>query len=348
MGENPYTLMFGKEPLQTISRFAQTREIYDAFLADNSPCQIYMITGVRGSGKTVMMTEVSREISKHDEWITVELNPSLDMLGSLAAKLYDDKRIKGYFKSAKINLSLLGIGVGVEWNTEDPISDIEVAISRMLETLKKHNKRLLITIDEVSNSENMKVFAGAFQILVRQDMPIYLLMTGLYENIDALQNEKTLTFLYRAPKIRLKPLSIGSIAAQYKDTFELDSDNAREMAKLTRGYPFAFQVLGYYTYIHGGKFHQAIVEFRQYLDEYVYDKIWSELSKNDKKILYTMAKKGYNRISDIRADLKAESNEFSPYRDRLIKKGILNGDERGSLKFELPLFEEYVLDYMDL
>ncbi len=27
MGENPYTLMFGKEPLQTISRFAQTRLI---------------------------------------------------------------------------------------------------------------------------------------------------------------------------------------------------------------------------------------------------------------------------------------------------------------------------------
>ena len=54
------------------------------------------------------------------------------------------------------------------------------------------------------------------------------------------------------------------------------------------------------------------------------------------------------RIFDIRADLKAESNEFSPYRDRLIKKGILNGDERGSLKFELPLFEEYILDYMDL
>ena len=43
--------------------------------------------------------------------------------------------------------------------------------------------RLLITIDEVVYSEQMKVFVSAFQIFMRQDYPIFLLMTGLYENI---------------------------------------------------------------------------------------------------------------------------------------------------------------------
>ena len=57
--------------------------------AEESPNQIYMITGVRGSGKTVMMTNIASEIRKRsDEWIIVELNPNRDLLQSLAAKIY--------------------------------------------------------------------------------------------------------------------------------------------------------------------------------------------------------------------------------------------------------------------
>ena len=36
------------------------------------------------------------------------------------------------------------------------------------------------------------------------------------------------------------------------------------------------------------------------------------------------------------------SNEFTPYRQRLIKKGIIDGSSRGIVYFTLPLFEEYV------
>ena len=39
-----------------------------------------------------------------------------------------------------------------------------------------------------------------------------------------------------------------------------------------------------------------------------------------------------------------ETNEFNPYRKRLIKKGILSGETRGYVSFTLPLFSEYVLE----
>ncbi len=81
----------------------------------------------------------------------------------------------------------------------------------MLSHIKRLGKRLLITIDEVINSENIKIFASSFQIFLREEYPIYLLMTGLYENIYDLQNEKSLTFLYRAPKIILEPLNYTAI-----------------------------------------------------------------------------------------------------------------------------------------
>ena len=64
MTKNPYNLTFGKEPVNAISRDKQINEIVDGFTADNPEFQVCMITGVRGSGKTVMMTEVSNELKK--------------------------------------------------------------------------------------------------------------------------------------------------------------------------------------------------------------------------------------------------------------------------------------------
>ena len=342
MKENPYSLMFGKAPGQMISTMALSEEIYDSFLSENPPVMIYMLTGVRGSGKTVMMTAVSEKIGEYKDWITIELNPSRDLLLGLASKLYNEKGLTAIFQKAKINLSLFGIGIEIDGS--DPVSDIETAITRMLKALKKEGKKVLVTIDEVTNTKDMQIFASAYQIFIRDDLPLFLIMTGLYENIDALQNEKALTFLYRAPKIKLGPLDIGSIAGHYRNVFDIDDDTSREMARLTKGFPFAFQVLGYYTYEHKGDYKKAVPDFRQRLNEYVYDKIWSELSANDKRVAGAIAMSDTGRIADIRELLDMESNEFAPYRDRLIKKGIADGRERGKIRFVLPLFEEYVKD----
>ena len=84
---NPFTLSFGKSPLENISRTVQINTILDAFRSDPINQQIFMITGVRGSGKTVLLTEVENRLEKDDDWIVVELNPAADLLSGLAAKL---------------------------------------------------------------------------------------------------------------------------------------------------------------------------------------------------------------------------------------------------------------------
>lgn len=117
-----------------------------------------------------------------------------------------------------------------------------------------------------------------------------------------------------------------------------------EMAKLTKGYPFAFQVLGYLTWNNDGDYTGVIPEYRQYLEEYVYEKIWSELSSRDREIAYAIAKCNSGKIKDIRQFLDIESNQFNPYRKRLIKKGIIDGSEYGIVKFTLPFFERFVVE----
>ena len=228
--QNPFTLTFGKSPLEPVERPVQTNEIIDAFTAETVNQQMFMITGVRGSGKTVLMTEISQKLRANDEWIVIELNPSTDLLQGLLSKLNSNQVCAGIIKSAKIDLSFFGFGVTIEGGA--PITDAETAIITILEKLKKHGKRLLVTIDDVTNNDFMKVFVGSFQIFVRQDLPVFLLVTGLYENIDELQNEKNLTFLYRAPKIQLKPLNNQAIINKYKTIFKIKQEQASQMAEL--------------------------------------------------------------------------------------------------------------------
>lgn len=46
---NPFTLVFGKKPVQYVSRIVQTNRIIEDYEAVPAVNQIYMVTGVRGS-----------------------------------------------------------------------------------------------------------------------------------------------------------------------------------------------------------------------------------------------------------------------------------------------------------
>lgn len=323
MKGNPYTLVFGKEPMQLVTRGPIMAQLAEAFNSPTPNQQVFLLTGVRGSGKTVLMTEICKALRKEDDWVVVELNPERDMLEALASKLSSENNLARIFKAAKINLSFFGFGLSV--GDAAPITEIEVALGKMLSSLKKHGKRVLVAIDEAANSPHMRVFAGAFQIFIRQDLPLFLVMTGLYDNIRALQDERSLTFLYRAPRIEVGPLNIGAVADNYRRNFDLDDYEALDMAKKTRGYSFAFQVLGYFAWEHGGIGERALSDYKQYLDDYAYEKIWSELSAKDRLLAYGIATSPSGKVSDVREILGWSTNQFNPYRDRLVKRGIVDG-----------------------
>lgn len=335
--KNPYTLVFGIEPTEYISRLSQKAEIMDSITSGEQ--RMFMITGVRGSGKTVFMTELKEEFEKKKDWVVVELSTERDMLGSLAGKLNSKSGLAEIFRSAKINLSFFGFGVEIKGAL--PINDIEVALQKMLEALKKHNKQLLVVVDEAIDNKEMREFASVFQILLRDKLPINLIMTGLFENIDDLQNEKNLTFLHRTPKVFLSPLSIGTMADSYRRNLGVDTDTSIRMAQLTRGFPYAFQVLGSLAWDNKGDYVAIVPKFKQYLEEYVYDKIWSEISEKDRTVLNSIAKVPSGKILEIRNLLNMEANEFTPYKKRLLRKGLIS-DERGYAKLTLPLFDEFI------
>ena len=180
---NPFSLLFGKPPAEVIGREPQADLIVSEFTSEDPVTQINMISGVRGSGKTVFLTQIAKSLKEKEDWIVIDLNPDRDLLESFAAKLNSEKNLAAIFERARINLSLFGIGIGIEG--EPPVADIEEALMKMLSSIKKHGKRVLVTIDEASNTKSMRAFVSAYQIFLRNDLPVFLLMTGFIKTSTA-------------------------------------------------------------------------------------------------------------------------------------------------------------------
>ncbi len=345
--DNPFTISFGLKPIAYISRLADTNQIINTFSSDNPFTHTYIIMGVRGSGKTVLMANITKHLHDKNDWIIIRLNPEMNLLESLNAKLYHIKGIADRFSVQSFSVSAAGFA-SAEMQKQTPVLDVETSIEEALVKRKENKKKVLIAIDEISNTKMMREFAHTLQMLLSDELPVFLLMTGLFKNASDLQNNKNLTFLYRVPKIILEPLSLYDIRDTYKTVLELSDDQAREMAILTKGYPFAFQTLRYLYWESVDKdMKQIIYQYDKYLRDFVYEKLWSELSPLDQKLIREIAKSG-GRINTelLRKNLNMDSKMVSVYKNRLKQQGIISYPARGEVVFVLPRFTEFVNDQM--
>ncbi|MBR0172660.1 MAG: ATP-binding protein [Lachnospiraceae bacterium] len=343
---NPFTLTFGKEPALQIERYENTNQITESFSSDHPVSQTFLIEGIRGSGKTVLMTTVSKKLAEDNRWIIVHLNPAMNLLSDFALRLEEVCRKVPRLLRKGFQLSVGGVGLGV--GGESDVSDPVGAINAILKQLREKKKRVLITIDEVQHDQNMRIFASQFQIFLREDYPIFLIMTGLYEKISAIQNDPALTFLLRTPKIRLEPLSMFQIRKKYRDVFALDDETAASMSTLTRGYAFAFQAFGnvYWEMRDKADMDEILSKLDDMLDDFVYRKIWDSLTGKERDIILAMSE-GETRTGDICNVISMTSGSFSQYRDNLIRRGILFSPRHGYVSLTLPRFslisKKYVL-----
>lgn len=164
MNTNPFTLMFGKEPNLTIRRDNIYSQIITEFSNPLPSTQFYILTGARGAGKTVMLSEVYNYFEKDKDWIVVDVNPHRGMLEDLASTLYEKGKIKHLFLNHSFDLSFHGISFGIEGN--NPVSSIQSVVEKMMTYLKNHGKKILITLDEVTSNDKIKEFSHDLRLTI--------------------------------------------------------------------------------------------------------------------------------------------------------------------------------------
>ncbi len=344
---NPYAISFGRIPHQYISRDVLLTNITDALDSEFTNAQAFKLTGIRGTGKTVMLSAIEKQLRTQSRWIICDIRPGGNIMEDIVSQLYNEVPFLKEYIDTDINLSAFGLGISVHNNK--PAHSLDFMIKKILEEVSRRKKRVLITIDEVRKTDAIVDFIQEFQILIRQDLPIYLIIAGLYEDIESIENTDGLTFFLRAEKCEMIPLNITLIREDYKKTMELDHETAARLAEMTKGYAFAYQAFGKYMWESEDKSinDTLLAQVDEALALQVYNKIWSELSPQEKWFMSFIAKKESMSVDELLSVTQKKHAEWSKPRAKLIEKGILDCRIRGRISVKLPRFREYLETHME-
>jgi Cdc6-like AAA superfamily ATPase len=342
--DNPFSLMYGKPPYSIIERREQVENIIDTFNSNMPSTYAYMISGVRGSGKTVLLRNVVNKLKESDDWIIIDANPQGEIISSIAEKLYYEGKKHKLFLDVDLKVNLKFIELTI--SKKNVLNNPELIFEDLLKKANQNKKKVLISIDEVNNTKEIRLFANFYQSLIGNDYDVFLLMTGLPHNVNSLISADAASFLSRTPKIMLEPLNLVDISFEYKRLLNVTEETSIKMAKLSNGYAFAYQVLGYLFYEYEKKDldEEIILKFDSYLRNNGYDVIWRELTNKEKKICEIMSQMDEIETSSILKNAKMSLSNYQNYRTSLIEKGIIISNGYGKVQFVLPRFKEFVLN----
>lgn len=352
--QNPFTTTFSKAPEHTYIATPRISEILENFSYESPSESVYKITGVRGSGKTVILSKVEESLRSEENkakgWIVLDLNPARDLLGQIAAMLHGKGFGSSDTKNMSVNISatVLGSGGGFGYSAgkENDYFDIGAEIETMIRQVQEKGQKILIGIDEVSRTQGMVVFASEYGRWLRANYPVCLICTGLYENMQEVSNVKNITFFQRATTIKTEPLDMSKMSEVYQSQLNIESSEAEEMARCTKGYAYAFQELGvlYFKKRADERLGDIIPELKSELFAYSYEKIWEEMSEADRFLASLLTDKEEYEKEEVLRKMGDKADNYPMYRDRLVKRGILESrDTRVSLA--LPYFADYIKEY---
>lgn len=342
MKENPFTLMFGKVSSSIVPRQEMIDGILEEFTKTVPQNPAWLITGIRGCGKTVVLREAARRLEERG-WIVIDLNPQGDLLRSFAQGLYEQGRKHKLFLDWTLTFSVPYFTLSIKKQT---MSDDPEAIARRLTSgALERGKRIAITIDEVAVTDSLRYFANFFQSIMGAGIPLCLLMTGIRENVEAISSDRSMSFLSRLPKIHLGPLDLGEEALEYAKALNVSLPLATKLARLTKGYAFAYQVLGHFFFEQNKQdIDDALTQtFSTYLWRNGYDVLWRGLTKGDKRFLIALAESPSADSRDVMARAKMSESNYQNYRRRLLERGLIRGENYGKISFALPAFDGYAL-----
>ncbi|MBT1172739.1 ATP-binding protein [Bifidobacterium sp. MA2] len=361
---NPFKPTAGVMPPVLIGRESVSLDFREG-LDDGpgAPDRLMLITGPRGSGKTVMLTELGM-IARSRRWEVIDETASDGLCDRLIARIAPEpSRIAG----ATIKPSVMGVSLG-EFGIVPALrpSTLRDAMTARLRTLGK-GRGLLITIDETQDAslEDMTAIAIAAQHMLRDNADVAFVFAGLPSLVSDLLNAKVLTFLRRASIKELGDVPLDDVRRALADTIRgagvAINDEALDLAtRATGGYPYMIQLVGYSIWrrarrrestdghAHGNAIltddvKAGVEQARAKLGEGVCAPVVKQLSGRAVDYLRAMAlDDGPSSSSDVAARMHESMDYANIYRQRLLDKHVIVAPARGRVDFAIPFLREYL------
>lgn len=359
---NPFKPTAGAEPPVLVGR----QQVIDDFIDGldegvGAPSRLMRISGPRGSGKTVIMAELSA-IAQKRGWATVRESARSNLVEHIVSKLAS--KLPSTTASADADLGFIKLHAGIN-DGNNVTADLESVLSSACGKLGK--KGLLITIDEVQNASksDMTDIASAVQFLIQDKKDIAFVFAGITTGVLDIINDEGLTFLRRAKAEELEPLRSEDVMTALREPFEdtgmeIGSDELAEAAEATGGYAFLVQLVGYYvwrecrrhleesTTVTSSDVKEGIKIAKEEHARMVMVPILSRLTERPMRYLVAMAEdSGPTATNKISERMGKTTSSISSARASLISKQIIEPAGRGFVDFSIPHMREYVRENAD-
>jgi len=358
--KNPFRPSFGKPPELFLGRADIKRSILESISNTNSPWATTLIVGVRGSGKTSLLADLQSMLPQLHVAI-VSVTPEGEFLDNILSQVYRQlpKSKLKFVPSLKSIKTPVGLELGLDAKDGSPsfTNNFRYQLTEMLEILKAKSKHTVFLFDEAQkHTSYMRTFVSTYQHLLMENFSVSLVMAGLPSVISDLLNDDVLTFIRRAKRVVLENVDISLVSLDYKRVFKNNispKHNVDELiekaANYTYGYPYLFQLLGYYlwengrTEINDEVLAQSLVEAKSELFNNVHQLVYSDLSNKDREFIMVMSEDdNSSKVQDIMTRLGKDKGYISRYRERLITSGVVKPVGHGLLAFTYPYMKEFL------
>ena len=356
--KNPFTHTPGRVGDANIITTLEDK-VYENFMYPQPSESVYKITGIRGSGKTVIFGNILRhfktEAMRSDGWLVYDVSPARNQISTLISYLLLEPEVKKALLVEKANLSVsvpfVGLNAGVDTKTD---YDDEVRLERLIGILVRKNKKIIIGIDDIAKTDAMTEFCSVYAKLLRNTLedeiaspwPVYLICSGVYQNFYELGEVSNLTFFKRAAELKTEPFPTPAMAMRYEDMAQMDENKAISFARMTKGFAYAYQVLGsaYFEYKDRGE-EYVLKQAKSELFSQCYEKIWKELPDGEREILRIVSS-GPKKRKEVLEELKGKGS-YQVNSTALKKMGLLanSSESYGVAEITLPFFGEYIQKY---
>ena len=356
--KNPFTHTPGRVGDANITTTIEEKA-YENFRYPQPSESVYKITGIRGSGKTVIFGNILRHYKtaemKADGWLVYDVSSARNPISTLISYLLLEPEVKKILLTEKTNLSVsipfVGINAGIDTKTD---YDDEVRLEQLIGILVKAKKKIMIGIDDIAKTDAMTEFCSVYAKLIRNTIedelavpwPVFLICSGVYQNFYELGEVTNLTFFKRAAELKTESFPLPAMAMKYEDMAGMDEDEAISFAKMTKGFAYAFQVFGsaYFEYKDKGE-EYVLKQAKSELFSQCYEKIWKELPDGEREILRIVSS-GPKKRKEVLKELDGKGS-YQVNSTALKKMGLLadSSESYGVAEITLPFFGEYIQKY---
>ena len=383
--QNPFSPGAGTPPPELAGRSAilhSAEVIFERARAGRS-FQSLMLIGLRGVGKTVLLSKIGNlaesaglqivQIEAPEgrgigELIAPELRRVLLRMSLGASAATQARRalqaLRNFVGKFKISVGDFEVSIAPEPGLADS-GDLETDLTALLlaigEAAKEKNTVIVMLIDEMQylSESDLAALIMALHRIGQKQLPIVLIGAGLPQLVGLAGRARSYAerlFLYPPVGALTLPEATDAIQSPLKAArCELTDHAMATLFELTQGYPFFLQAWAYAVWNAAGTcpitadvIEEATGTVLNLLDQSFFRVRFDRLTPREKDYLRAMADLGGgpHRTGDIADKFSRSMTSLAPLRSGLIKKGMIYSPAHGDNAFTVPLFDQFMFRAM--